>query len=261
MRDAPVASITSRSKPSAMPLAGGIAARRREEVLVERVALAIDPHLLVHLGLEAAALLGRVGQLAEGVGELDPAGIELEPLGDARVAGGRPRERRLATGYSSRIVARPRPSLGSTRSTRTRLKRSDQVSSAATRTPAAARPRGERVPVGAACARQGREEVDAGEALEGLGHGQALGLANGSAVRPRKARPSRRPPRPRAQARRSPPSAPRRARRPVPFEHGELRMVQGPALAVAEHPGEGEAIRVSPAASSFLQANSGEVWR
>ena len=59
---------------------------RRKEILVERVALAVDPRLLVHFGGEAAALLGRVGQLGEAVGEFDPAGIELEALGDARVA-------------------------------------------------------------------------------------------------------------------------------------------------------------------------------
>ena len=66
-----------------------------EEVLVQRVALAVEPLLQRHLGLEAAALLDRVGQLAEAVGELDAAGIELEPLGHARVAGLGPGQRRL----------------------------------------------------------------------------------------------------------------------------------------------------------------------
>ena len=78
-----------------MPLAGGIAASAREEILVDRIALAIDARLLVHVGLEAAALLGRVGQFAEGVGEFDAAGIELEAFRDARIAGFGPRQRRL----------------------------------------------------------------------------------------------------------------------------------------------------------------------
>ena len=59
---------------------------RGEEILVDRIALAVDALLLVHLGLEAPALLGRIGQFAEAVGELDAAGIELEALGDARIA-------------------------------------------------------------------------------------------------------------------------------------------------------------------------------
>ena len=68
---------------------------RRQEILVERIALAVDALLLGHLALEAAALLGRIGQLAEAVGEFDAAGIELEALGDARIVPARPRQRRL----------------------------------------------------------------------------------------------------------------------------------------------------------------------
>src|SRR5437763_1284668 len=47
----------------------------REEILVQRVALAVNSHLLGHFRLEAAPLLGRVRQLAERVRQLDPAGI------------------------------------------------------------------------------------------------------------------------------------------------------------------------------------------
>ena len=95
MRGAPVASITSRSKPSAMPDAGGICRQRGEEILVDRIALAMHALLLGHLALEAAALLGRVGELAEGIGDLDAADIKLEAFGDARVMRGRARERRF----------------------------------------------------------------------------------------------------------------------------------------------------------------------
>ncbi len=58
----------------------------REEILVKRIAIAVDALLLVHLRLEAAALLGCVGELAEAVRQLDAAAIELEALGNARVA-------------------------------------------------------------------------------------------------------------------------------------------------------------------------------
>ena len=57
MRGAPVASITSRSRPSATPLASRHFGERRQEILVDRIALAVDPRLLVHLGGETAALL------------------------------------------------------------------------------------------------------------------------------------------------------------------------------------------------------------
>ncbi len=77
--------------------------------------------LEVHLLLEAAALLHRIGELAEGVGEFDAAGVELEPLGEAPGRGrggatGPPRRRDTRTGWS------PGPSRGSgsTASTSTR---------------------------------------------------------------------------------------------------------------------------------------------
>ena len=69
---------------------------RGQKILVERIALAVDALLLVHVGGEAPALLGRVGQLGEAVGEFDAAGIELEALGEARIVRLRPRQRRLA---------------------------------------------------------------------------------------------------------------------------------------------------------------------
>src|SRR5664279_3580720 len=53
-----------------------------KKILVDRIALAVDALLLGHRGLEARALLGGVGQLAERIGKLHPAGIKLEALGD-----------------------------------------------------------------------------------------------------------------------------------------------------------------------------------
>ena len=154
MRGAPVASITSRSKPSALPRACGMSGERGQEVLVDRIALAVEALLLGHLGLEAAALLGRVGQLAEAVGELDAADIELEALGHARDRRGFGRASAAsARGYSSENVARPMPSCGSICSTSTRLKMSDQLSSSATRMPGGAGLRGQRIAVGSRSAR------------------------------------------------------------------------------------------------------------
>ena len=88
--------MTSRSKPSAAPLASGMMRQRGEKILVDRIGLAVDALLDRHGLLEAPALLDRVGQFAEGVGELDAAGIELEALGDARVVRAETRQRRLA---------------------------------------------------------------------------------------------------------------------------------------------------------------------
>src|SRR3546814_10170819 len=51
--------------------------------------------LLVHVELEPAALLHRVAQLAEGVGQLDAAGEQLEPFRQPRIARLRAGQRRL----------------------------------------------------------------------------------------------------------------------------------------------------------------------
>ncbi len=136
IRRAPVASITSRSKPSAMPPPSGIcpSALRKSS---SRGSARRRPRSFSSISAaKRPALLGRVGQFAERVGELDAAGIEFEPLRHPRIGGARPGERGFRIGYSHRIVARPRPRAGSTRSTITRLNRSAQVSSGAVRMPA-----------------------------------------------------------------------------------------------------------------------------
>src|SRR5262249_3424419 len=50
-----------------------------QEVVVDRVGLAVKRPLRL-VGYEASALFGGVGQLAESVGELEPANIDLEAL-------------------------------------------------------------------------------------------------------------------------------------------------------------------------------------
>ena len=59
--------------------------QRGKEILVDRVALAVEASARRDLRLEPPSLLGGVGELAEGVGELDAAGKQLEALGEARI--------------------------------------------------------------------------------------------------------------------------------------------------------------------------------
>jgi len=66
-----------------------------QEILIQRIALAIALRLFVHRAAEAAALLVRIRQLAEPIGEFDAAGIDLEPFGHARIGRLDPRQRRL----------------------------------------------------------------------------------------------------------------------------------------------------------------------
>ena len=74
--------------------AGGRHARQRvEEILVDRVALAMDALFFVHGSFEARALLGNVGQFAKGIGEFYPAGVELETLGNLVASRLGPRQR------------------------------------------------------------------------------------------------------------------------------------------------------------------------
>src|SRR5262249_14180449 len=60
-----------------------------QEILVDRVALAVTMLPLGHGVLEPLALLGRIGDLGEAIGELDAAGVELESLRQSWIAGGR----------------------------------------------------------------------------------------------------------------------------------------------------------------------------
>src|ERR1700676_3545322 len=57
------------------PRGGRHLGERGKKVLVERVALAVDTLLLGHFRAEPAALLHRIGELAEAVGKLDPASV------------------------------------------------------------------------------------------------------------------------------------------------------------------------------------------
>ena len=163
---------------------------------------------------EAAALLDGVGEFAKTVGEFDAAGIELEALGDARIFRAGRASAACTAGYSSRMVARPMPRLGSMRSTSTRLKISPQRSSSAMRMPAACAAPRKALAVGLAV-RQRRQQIDAGEARERFGDGQPLRLGKriGRAAAKAELLRSRRLAPLAPGSRRSPPSAPDTARR------------------------------------------------
>ena len=77
-----------------MPHACGIDRQRGKEILVDRIALAVDAFLLGHFQFKPPALFDGVRQFAKAVGEFHAAGIELEALGDAAVLR-RPCQRRL----------------------------------------------------------------------------------------------------------------------------------------------------------------------
>ena len=148
----------------------------------------------------------------------------------------------IAIGYSHRMVGRPMPSRCSILSNMMRKKTSSQVSPACIATPDGCE--------SFSALADRREQVDAGMALERLGHGQPLGRRRGIAdlVLP-------------AQLLRAGERQQRRAilhdrlvarAGAIPFEHGELGMMQRRALGVAEDARELEELRARrrPAASS-----------
>ena len=160
----------------------GAAGRRHvreggQEVLVDRIALAVDALLLRHLRLEAPALPVGIGELAEGVGELDAAGIELEALGDARVGRLGPRQRgELGAGYSHRMVARPLPSRGSIlldQHAAEDVGPGVVVGHADAGAPSAAAASASRL---TRAVLERRQQIDAGVAVEGLGDRDVLRL-------------------------------------------------------------------------------------
>ena len=113
--------MTSRSNPSATPQQSGRPVlQRREQARVSggvvRPAKVPPPGTI---GIETPALLGRIGQFVIAVGQFDPIQVDLEALGDARIAGIQPRQGRLLGG----IAVRPPP--GPARPARAR-RRSDE---------------------------------------------------------------------------------------------------------------------------------------
>ena len=81
-------SITSRSTPSAMPPQSGRWGTALQKALRDRRERLPFPAYLLHCFAEALRLLGGVGKLTVGVGQLQSTDEDLRPLSDCRV--GRP---------------------------------------------------------------------------------------------------------------------------------------------------------------------------
>jgi len=125
--------------------------------------LAVDALLGLHVGLEAAALFGRIGEFAEAIGQFDAAGIELEALGHARIA-------RRDTGQcrlDHRIVMENRhPAIAEIGLDLFRKQAAEDVGPGIIRRDAQLRLARQAIAVGVSRRIHCREEVDAGIALE-----------------------------------------------------------------------------------------------
>ena len=197
---------------------------------------------LVHFNVEAAALLDRIGQFAKGVREFNPAGVIFEPFGHARVMGARTRQRGLAGGVFDQ---RRRPAKSEMGLDPRHQQLAENIRPAVVgrgREAGPIRRRAQGGGVRGPIRRQRLIKVDARVPAEGLPHGQNLGGREGvgpPVAKPQACRPGG------AGGLGDQPAAigdeieigrPG----PVPFQHREFGVVQGPALAVAEHAGEGE---------------------
>ena len=101
------------------PGGGRHAGQRGQQRLVDRVDRLAARGADARLFLEAAALLDRVGQLAERVGQLEAAGVELEPLDDAGIPGFGRASAASGAGQSNTNVGPAAASRGSIRSRNT----------------------------------------------------------------------------------------------------------------------------------------------
>lgn len=213
---------------------------RGQKVLVERIGLAVAALLLGHRLHEAPALLIGVGQFAKPVGELDAAGIDLETLGHTWIVGLHARQRRLWRWVFEQNGQTTLPQMG--------FDMLDQDLAEDVRpgviladADLARRRLRERGAVTLA-ARNGRKQVDPGEAHERAGDRQEFGLgkgigdpaAEGELPDPRRLR------RPSDDDDAIGHSGVVRCTRPVPFQHGEFGQMQVAALAISEHPCEFE---------------------
>jgi hypothetical protein len=72
--------------------------QRPKEILVQLPVRTLHRMTARAIGQEAGALLGRVGQLDERVGQFDPAHEQLEALRHTRIIGAAPRQRGLGGG-------------------------------------------------------------------------------------------------------------------------------------------------------------------
>ena len=213
----------------------GHGGERNQEILVDRIAHAIKPLLGVHFGNEAPALFGGVGQFAEAIGEFDPAGVQFEAFGKARIVVAGPGER----GFGERVARQQRqPAMAEVRLDAGDDDLAEQVGPAIFGSNGNAEP-GDG---GSECIAivQNRRQGDAGVAVEGFHQRQYLGLRKGIARHP-------------APMQRVIAAGDERGAAQgdavghdvgigrvgaIPFDHGKFGRVQRARLAIAPHPGE-----------------------
>ncbi len=216
--------------------------KRCEEILVDRIGLAVDAGLFSHVTFETAPLFGNVGQFAEGVGKFHTAGVKLETFRNARI----PRRRACKCGFRYRVFTEDRcPVTPKVRLHLVDQNLAEEIGPAVIRRMAhagAGQFGGKAIPVGVAVFRHRGQQVDTGVALEGLrqrqpfrfGEGIDNHVAEGKLLRARRLGGERQ----KGGAIIHQPVI--GFCRPVPFQHGEFRMMQRSALAVAIDMGEGE---------------------
>ena len=209
--------------------------QRRQKILVERIALAVDAFFLRHLAFEPAPLLGGVGELGEAVGEFDAADINLEAFGDARIFPRRARQRRLLGGIFVQNGRAPNAEIALDALHQHAAENIAPAVVVGNANAGRLRGAGEQRAVGLAV-RQGRQQIDAGEFFKRFRHrqpfrrGKRIGGAAAKAelfcCRLRRLRQNR-----------GAVGHQRLVRltRAIPFDQREFRRVQRAALTVAEH--------------------------
>jgi hypothetical protein len=209
--------------------------QRGEEILIERIALAIDAFPLLHIRQEALALLACDGQFGKAVGEFDPACIELETFGDPWIVRLRSRKRR----FRNRIFIKDRqPAKPEAWFDLISEHPAENIGPAIIGDHAKAEPHrcgGKRVTIIEEC-----KKIDASVPAEGFGCRQPLRLGERigcplPVLKHERVRRAGRSPRERHAI-----SHDRGVRlsRPVPLGHDELRSMKRPHLTVPENAGE-----------------------
>ena len=212
---------------------------------------------------KAPALLGRVGQLAERIGEFEAAHIKLEPLREPRVVRFAARQR----GHRDRVIVEDRrradPEMRLDALQKDAEEQRFPIVAGMRRDADARGLGGEQRGVRALRIGRRRQQIDAGMPGKRLGDGEPLPTA--TCVGPMAA-PAQRVGAGRVLRGAQQPLAfvhQVAVRRPgaIPFEHREFGVVRRAALAVAIDMRELPDALGMPPASSFFIANSGEVCR